>query len=552
MEKLHEMQTDERGSIESIRREKLTTHEIWAEILGNISASHLNIFLRESTLYIHQNDGGLNDKDKVAVIAKMISTKKEDTASVNGIGIRMALDSICERCKCIEGISDRPVNLISVTADKKERMEFHFMEYPSWQTNEWTSANEVVLDEFYKSNEKMCLDRFTTGTMWIVPLNKEFVTVIQETKHNSVRDITRLFFNRKLHSKKIHVWYMGESLPTSYPLCDKDTHTFRFTYHEQDNTRRKTRRIVPDKNTLEQYEFLNKNMNFPCSKSDEIKFDEPKQKKGFKPEDYSEDIVIRMRKYTYAEYEKITTSYNMRFQLKGLWVYINDMCILSQPTLNGSGTKDYLQSDLCPILEVELSRDTKMFKFSRRKSESQPTEDGNTLCKIIWALLNEVYGIQKDKPKEKKMSLKTEIDTLRKAHDTLRKEHELLKSQEQPDAQEQVNAPTNNRYIPHVMKNDIWQRLFKVKLEQKCPCCRMVDIMPFSSAFEWSHIEANKNGGTAKGHNIIPICRDCNRKMGTRNLIKWTKEIFPGSIPYLLEYLKEYYSGHYTIDNANV
>jgi hypothetical protein len=179
MTDLFEMKTDESGDIECIRRDKLTEHDIMSEIFGNMSASCINIFLKDKKLYIHQNDGGLDEKDKKAVIAKKISTRKDDTASMNGIGIRKAFDSICERCKSISGAHTTPVTLLSMTTHTKERMGFYFMESPSWRAKPWSSARTEDVEVFNGSNKTMGLHQDTPGTMWIVPLNEDFLKFMQ-------------------------------------------------------------------------------------------------------------------------------------------------------------------------------------------------------------------------------------------------------------------------------------------------------------------------------------------------------------------------------------
>lgn len=511
------MLTDERGEILCRRREHMSIHEIWSEILGNISGTHLNIFLEGGTLYIHQNDGGLDENDKEAVIAKKKTSKKKGTASLNGIGIRAAIDAMCERMTDVSGTSGKPVELISVGHDLKEKMCFYFLKNPSWKISEWTLLEGRPLELFRRSNLLMGLVPDTPGSMWCIPLNQRFKHVM-DLQQTPVKYITRVFFNRKIFDESIRIMYLDKAIKRRPRLCNGVADSFQFTYREKGN-RRTYRCLSPSETTLQRYQFLNSQMNFM-----ETSFEASSQ--NFTVTHDSEEMIVRMKNYTRLEYERITRYYKVNHQLKGIWVYINGMCILSTPLLEASGYKDYFPQEFCPIIEIELETHTKMFNLSGRKSNSHPTDEGKTLCKFLWALFHKIYDIPKPAPKPKvtKEDLKAQLITKTQEVDMLRN---------QLSVGSRTNQPSRN--IPDATKTTIWENLFQVTLRQKCPCCNLHEISPY--AVEWGHIVSVKDGGTTAIDNIIPICVRCNRNMGTQNLLTWTQQHYPESMARIRRHL---------------
>ncbi len=57
--------------------------------------------------------------------------------------------------------------------------------------------------------------------------------------------------------------------------------------------------------------------------------------------------------------------------------------------------------------------------------------------------------------------------------------------------------------------------------------CEICDSEITESTFEAGHILARSLGGSQDLDNLIPICIDCNRSMGTRNPYDYKKEVYP-------------------------
>ena len=77
------------------------------------------------------------------------------------------------------------------------------------------------------------------------------------------------------------------------------------------------------------------------------------------------------------------------------------------------------------------------------------------------------------------------------------------------------------RYISERLKKAVWNfwNYGFDSLVGKCPKCRKeIKYEIYSFTMEWSHILAYTKGGRSTCDNIIPLCIECNRRMGTNGL----------------------------------
>jgi hypothetical protein len=66
-------------------------------------------------------------------------------------------------------------------------------------------------------------------------------------------------------------------------------------------------------------------------------------------------------------------------------------------------------------------------------------------------------------------------------------------------------------------RDDIWLYHNGAQLEKvKCPCCQIRIIS--RDSFSAGHIQAESRGGSSQIDNIIPICDDCNGRMGPTHM----------------------------------
>jgi len=89
-----QMQTNEETRVISDRRKQVNIYDIFGEILGNMCGDIRKINIINGTLYTYQSDNGFSEKDKIALFQKNRSGNNENTAGLNGIGIKMAIDRL--------------------------------------------------------------------------------------------------------------------------------------------------------------------------------------------------------------------------------------------------------------------------------------------------------------------------------------------------------------------------------------------------------------------------------------------------------------------------
>ena len=82
------------------------------------------------------------------------------------------------------------------------------------------------------------------------------------------------------------------------------------------------------------------------------------------------------------------------------------------------------------------------------------------------------------------------------------------------------------KIIPKKLKIDVWNKYIGQNIRTtKCICCcnKIIDVVDFHAG----HIISEKNNGTTSIDNIIPICGDCNKSMGTTNMDIYIKTYYP-------------------------
>lgn len=70
--------------------------------------------------------------------------------------------------------------------------------------------------------------------------------------------------------------------------------------------------------------------------------------------------------------------------------------------------------------------------------------------------------------------------------------------------------------ISQSLRQQVWTKYAKNKLEIKCICCNLNIINAFT--FECGHIIASSKGGKCNIKNLVPICSLCNKSMGNINM----------------------------------
>ena len=76
--------------------------------------------------------------------------------------------------------------------------------------------------------------------------------------------------------------------------------------------------------------------------------------------------------------------------------------------------------------------------------------------------------------------------------------------------------------IPKNIKKIVWNTYIGSEIiRHKCLCCKKVTIE--NTFFECGHVISEKDGGTLEISNLRPICGECNRSMGCKNMVEYVK-----------------------------
>ncbi len=88
--------------------------------------------------------------------------------------------------------------------------------------------------------------------------------------------------------------------------------------------------------------------------------------------------------------------------------------------------------------------------------------------------------------------------------------------------------PPKKKTIPKPLRSKVWKTHFNTSMVGKCCCCS--NDMSFDENYECGHILAEANGGQTIEDNLRPVCRTCNRSMGTTNMEDFKKKFTHTSI----------------------
>jgi 5-methylcytosine-specific restriction endonuclease McrA len=75
--------------------------------------------------------------------------------------------------------------------------------------------------------------------------------------------------------------------------------------------------------------------------------------------------------------------------------------------------------------------------------------------------------------------------------------------------------------IPAATREQLWHKWFKDDGRVTCPVCNYREITPFD--FEAGHKVPDCKGGSAAIGNLVPMCRACNRSMGSRDINEYLR-----------------------------
>lgn len=79
------------------------------------------------------------------------------------------------------------------------------------------------------------------------------------------------------------------------------------------------------------------------------------------------------------------------------------------------------------------------------------------------------------------------------------------------------NANKTSTSVPSTLRHEVWKKYISYTYSNgKCFCCKSSRIE--ISNFECGHIISKNNGGPITLHNLRPVCGQCNKSMGSKNM----------------------------------
>ena len=86
-----------------------------------------------------------------------------------------------------------------------------------------------------------------------------------------------------------------------------------------------------------------------------------------------------------------------------------------------------------------------------------------------------------------------------------------------------VVSKKKKQSIPKHIKKLVWNTYIGNDIiKHRCLCCKKITIE--NTFFDCGHVLSEKDGGTLELSNLRPICSECNRSMGSMNMIEYVKK----------------------------
>ena len=74
------------------------------------------------------------------------------------------------------------------------------------------------------------------------------------------------------------------------------------------------------------------------------------------------------------------------------------------------------------------------------------------------------------------------------------------------------------------VRSNVWTKYMGKKYQGTCYCCKIEPITV--NNFEVGHNKSVYSGGSNNINNLRPVCRGCNRAMGTHSIEWWKKKYY--------------------------
>ena len=418
MNSLHNMNINNEGHIAAMRRIPCNIYTVLYEILGNIGGNIFGIYIDDDfkRIQIYGNDIWTKD-DMHALHNKYTSGKRQNTASINGIGIRFVLDRLLEDDDCAEYII------------KDSEKNFFKCKIGHFKNSHWIRVNENsdIFDEYkdmIKDIIKVENNLIPFGTLINIPLNNEYSNKLKKLEMKNIKKMFSKFYNRvsnvqiffnyselKLnplckYSININVKLCWDTKTPNKSSCYNEFLTFSnykevLKYFPKLKQNIKLRSVV-GKNKIKKKDLENK---YEVTKERHIK----------------ETFIIRFSIITKEECDEQAKLYGSIDEIRGVQIYYNSRCLTPKPIykhLGGKQGKDGIGGAIGnkfggqERFEIELkTKNSLLFNLPQDKTNIKATTRGEKILLFI-RYLAELHPTTKNK---KKYKTKKQIEDEEKA-----------------------------------------------------------------------------------------------------------------------------------------
>lgn len=534
MSNFTQMKTDELSRNRADRNIGITELGCILEFLGNSYGDKIFICFTGRKLIIFSNDNGFTENDKKAIRMKNKTGKINSGASLNGVGVKLAIDRMIKKTKDIHGTEGGkyPATIFSVNEREKK-----YLNMACFQVSEWLNMTAEQIEEYYELIEENLGNSNAdniNGSMWQIPLNFTFREYIKDNWSEIKNNILR-FMNRRIYNKDISIYMKRTDDPDSLaeltPLevsilnCpENESYTefdLKIYQSNPDIVNSQGNRYIAFIISNVKGELLSEEKKiiieeFPneivITKQD-FHYKDLEDMEAFERVNYEiiDEVKVRCTVLSKEELKEQTVVYtkNKGTDLAGLAVYVNGLYInekaiqrhLGGKTLGNFGNTAYGGN---PRFEVECSKETKCFKLPSDKVNVVETGLGIKLMKLI-----KIWNERLHRPKN-----------------------------------------TEKLTIPWQRKAYVKHRWNKGKYTGLCATCDKKMYLDNPNHFKLALYKTNiQREDLFQFSNIIPLCKSCEKvKTPGRSIYEYIetisegqRDLFRGKYEYYISQQNEYH-----------
>ena len=492
------MKTNEQRRNEADRRIPLNIYDIFYEFMGNMKGTIQKVMILGGKFLIFYNDDeGFDASDKIALFLKNGSgSNNNQTTGLNGHGIKLAIDRIL------------PTGEVATVYSINDEMKCHIgkFEYTEWES--------------YRDDERAraCLGDYNKGSLFLVPLNDEYVHKIKQEGESRICHACLKFLNIKIAKHNVKFYWNNMLLDKSLNCADLNCIQFSYSlgYDTQSNGKRKPDLII----RINNYESLSEEIrniipeycriHTKIQRKDLIEY---QLETSFTAEEDG-DIKLNVDKNEPSS-PRLPADW-----MDGCQIYINNCNInlkaihscLGARTANGVFGKDTYDGH--PRFENHITKDSKQYDIPADKANIQPTPRGKSVLKYIQLIAKAYYKPTTEVQPAPAPAPEPEPEP----------EPESISDQHQ-DILDVFGAFTASRNMSDKLRMEIWIRAFGNKFFGECFCCERIlqanwrannsGALEIGHIIPWSQIQENK------WDNLLPICKACNGAMNNTNMDEW-------------------------------